>query len=507
MHKRLFACLLATAVCTPLMASPGLAQTEGQIEHYRRKYISFYYPQDFPLNSALAKAFRSGFPRFDYHLASTSLNLDFESFLAQTKAFEQQVAGDIAAGREVTNPRFGDKVVSWSETQQIAKAAYVFVPVWNLEAIELDGPYPLKSDEALEKDWTIHAKSDVELDMGLWSLAGESPVRAKSVEQSWTATRNNVYTVPVAQVLAAVARYNEGKEADDRIDLEESLGSSEREAVLKELRRSATINSALSRIEAQNPYSYMMDEAVKDVGYGSVISSIQRMPEFLIRAEIEDPDMARDQVGISLGEGETPKSLGIGLDEGYKIVEYVQGDKDPREVGYVKVRQLQPNGMLTQPIIVSRDFELGDQVVEYPKAGVGFNLRGGIMLPPDFSGVSGGGGALDLDFNIGPALGMSELYFLLSGGYYGVGPNGFVLLEAGIQKKWYMRQLIFALGLRGGGSLSELNGVENNGGGVTGMAGLHWQASPDFAFGVDAGWRQYSNFGGPMLDAFIRFDL
>ena len=170
--------------------------------------------------------------------------------------------------------------------------------------------------------------------------------------------------------------------------------------------------------------------------------------------------------------------------------------KTPREIGWVKVRARAEDHVFSQPIIVGRDFELGDQVVEYPKAGFGINLRGGLSSNGD---ILGGGGALDLDFNIGPAFDVSELYFSLTGGYY----NGLILGELGLQQKWYMRQLIFALAGRAGGAFGE----DDAGGGVTGLLGLHWQATPEFVIGLDGGWRFYSNLNGPLLEAFIRFDL
>ncbi|HEY9842545.1 MAG TPA: hypothetical protein V6D23_18930 [Candidatus Obscuribacterales bacterium] len=513
MHQRILASLMVAAVALPTMTAPAWSQGDAQIQHYQRKYISFFYPQDFPLNDALAKAFQTGFPRFDYHLASTSLHLDFATFLQQTRSYEQQVAGDIAAGRTVADPRFGDKVVSWSETQQISKSAYVFVPVWDMDAVRIDGPYPTKSDKPLEAAWTMHAVNNTSLNMQLWSLAGE-PQRVKDIDSSWTVTKDNAYILQLDQIIAAASRYNEGKSEDDKIDLQKSLSEEQRKGLLAELRKNNTVNSALSRIEGQDPYQYMMADAVKDVGYSGVIGTVQRMPEFLIRAELDEPDMAHDRVTITLGEGETPQSLGISLDSGYKIVEYVKGSNQTKEVGYVKVRELGDKDLISQPIIVGRDFELGDQVVEYPKSGVGINLRGGVSMDPAFKGLNGGGGALDLDFNIGPALGVSELYFSLSGGYYlGGTPKvssptaasvGLGLVELGLQKKWFWRQLIFALGLRGGASFGE---NDNTGGGATALAGLHWQATPDFGLGFDAGWRQYTNLSGPLFEGFIRFDI
>lgn len=503
MHTRLLAAFSLALLALPAAVMPVQAAVDSQIQRYQRKYISFFYPQNYPLNEALSSAFRRGFPRFDYHLASTSLNMDFATFLQQTRDYQAQVAGDIAAGREVENPRFGDKVVSWSETQQITKSAYVFVPVWKMGKVSVDGPYATNTSSPQTAVWRIDAQSNTRLEMEIWNLAGDEPERVDDVQRSWTVTKQQATTVTVGEMIAAAESYNRTVSKDDQIDLSKSITSSQREELLKRLRENTAIDARFKSIEVQDPYTYMMADAVSDVGYGSVISAIQSMPAFLIRAEIDNADMAKDQVVIKLGTGETAQSLGIHMDSGYKVVEYLKGHKDPREIGYMKIRELKGGALDAQPIIVGRDFELGDQVVEYPKAGFGINLRGGVNLDTSFSRLGGGGG-LDLDFNIGPGFNVSELYFDLSGGYY----NGLLLFEGGLQKKWFWRQLVFQLGLRAGGSFGQLpGGGDDNGFGLTGLAGLQWQATPDFAFGVDTGWRQYSNLAGPLLEGFIRFDL
>lgn len=507
MYSRILLGLSALLLAAPSFTPPVAAAPDSQIQRYQRKYISFFYPQDYPLNEALANAFQRGFPRFDYHLISTSLSMSFDEFLDQTRAYQEKVAGDIAAGREVKDPRFGDKVVSWSETQKIAKSAYVFVPVWKLGEISIDGPYATDTSKPLAAAWKIDAKSDASVKMAIWNLAGNSPQKVKTISDSWTVTRNQALTIPLDQVILAAQQYNRTAATKDQIKLSESLSSTQREGLLKHLRENTRLNQQMSEIEEQDPYTYMMPSAVKSIGYGSVIGSIQRMDEFLIRAEVDNPDMQKDRVSVKLGEGETAKSLGIGLDSGYKLVEYVKGESKPREIGYMKIREIDKSTLFGQPIIVGRDFELGDQIVEYPKAGFGINLRGGVNLDGSFSKLGGGGG-IDLDFDIGPAFGVSELYFDLSGGYF----NSYFLIEAGLYKKWYWRQLFFDLGLRAGGSigdekLSAGTPGAGNGFGATGMLGLGFQATPDIAFGIDTGWRQYSNLSGPLLEAYLRFDL
>lgn len=510
LHQRcLMTGLLALSILpfTGLTAQAQVSEDSGQIQRYERKYISFFYPQDYAVNQALARAFQLGFPRFDYHLAGTSLDMDFSSFIQQTRDYIREVAGDLAAGREVADPRFGDKVVSWSETQKIANSAWVFVPQWEFGEISIDGPYPSNSKNPMSGDWQFHAESDVDLEMELWNLTGDTPKRYRTLQDDWSISRKNVYRVTASEVADAAASYNEGRSASDKINPESGLSSSDREALLTQLRKNSSINRNLRQIENLDPVNYMMRTAVDSIGYSSVIASVRGLSEFLIRAEVSEPDMKRDRVGISLGEGETPTSLGIDLDSSYKIIEYID-DGQSREVGYVKVRELGLDGLISQPIIVGRDFELGDQVVEYPKAGFGVNLRGGGMFVPQMgTGIAGSsglsfGGGLDIDGNIGPWFGASEFYLGLGGS---IGTDSVGVGELYLQKKWFFRQLILALGVRGGGAIGPLNSQDVVFGG-TGLLGLHWQASPDFAFGVDGGWRQYGPYSGPVVSAFIRWD-
>lgn len=488
------------ALAQNIQVAPDTAIETPTLERYQRKYISFFYPQNYALNTKLSESFASDFPRFDYHLTSTSLDVSLPTFLQQARQYQAQHAGEIAAGKTLEDQRFGDKVVSWSETQKIAQSAYVFVPRWHFDAIELDGPYPEDKDNP-DRDWYVHAVSDVELNMGLYNLKTPGLTPDHIISDSWEVERKKAIRISGSLIRQAAER---ASTPSHPIDLSKSLDSSEREDVLEALYKDWRFRNQAAAVKKQIPEVYMMSSAEKQISMGGVIGSVRQLSEFLIRAEITEPNMQTDQITIELGEGETAERLGIRTDAAYKVIEYVtdgQGTQK-REVGYMKVRERNDNTLTAQPIIVGRDFELGDQVVEYPQHGFGLNLRGGgfYNLDPE---TFGGGIGLDLDFNLGPVTDLSETYFTLSGAYLAV-PNQFAggLLELGLQKKWYFRQLILAAALRAGGAFDD----DLRGGGVTGLLGLHWQQTPDFAYGLDAGWRHYSNFAGPVVEAFIRFD-
>lgn len=478
------------------------AETESspRLQRYQRKYISFFYPQDYALNQKLSSSFASDFPRFDYHLTSTSLGVSLPQFLEQVRSYQAANAGEIAAGKALADQRFGDKVVSWTETQKIAQSAYVFVPRWQFGTLEIEGPYP-EDDDHPEKDWYMHAVSDVNLDMEVYNLKKTGMVPEHRISDSWEAERKKALRVSGSLVKKAAA---EASTSTDPIDINKKLSSGDRARVLKALYRNRMFSDAAKQVLSQKPEVYMMSTAADQLSMGGVIQKIQSLDEFLIRAEITEPDMQKNQVLIQLGEGETADRLGIRTDAGYKVIEYVSaGDSfQRREVGFMKIRERNAAELVGQPIIVGRDFELGDQVVEYPQQGFGLNLRGGALyqMSPEKLGGSIG---VDLDVNLGPLADLSETYITLSGAYLGI-PDTFSggIVELGLQKKWFFRQFIVAAALRGGGTFDE----DFQGAGVTGLLGFHWQQTPDFAYGVDTGWRQYSNFSGPVLEAFVRFD-
>lgn len=523
--------LALTLIVSLILLWPGMPAAHAEtaspspkdvaIQHYQRKYISFFYPQDFPLNQALANAFSRDFPRFDYHLASTSAQMSLQEFLALTQTYQEQMAGQLAANQEIRDPRFGDKAITWSETQKIAHAAYVFVPHWTFSEIDIDGPYPSDAKKP-GQDWYLNATTQVSLQLSILSLQEQKTQDDKTVRSSWNVSRDKVLRLRSSDIRAAAEQVGDKKHP---IDLSKSLSSSDRSKILRALRKVHRIDSSIRQIEAQDPYVYMMDSAVHSMSYGWVIGDVRRLPAFLIRAEVAAADMDQDQVDVVLSEGENSQTLGIKMDASYKIVENLTDGNKPREIGWLKVRQWQEAHLLSQAIIVKRDFELGDQVVEYPKSGIGLNLWGsGLLTPIPKQGLgrpstsqagslgTGLGLGLDLDADLGPWLGLSEFYLSVSGGALSLlghtddgfqAYNGF-LLELGLEKKWYWRQLILALSLRGGGWTL---GDDQASLGLAGLIGLHWQSSPDFGYGVNLGWRQYTLFSGPVLESFVRCEF
>ena len=76
-----------------------------------------------------------------------------------------------------------------------------------------------------------------------------------------------------------------------------------------------------------------------------------------------------------------------------------------------------------------------------------------------------------------------------------------MFLEGGALKRFYWRQFILSAGFKVGylmGFLTNHPAAPNNVPsqatiGLTGLVGLHYQATPDLLLGLDLGWRYYPN--------------
>jgi hypothetical protein len=472
---------------------------DATLERYQRKYVSFFFPQDVPLNRTLTSLLTTALPRFDYYREVTPLSGDLPAFLAQVQAFQQQKAGDIAADKEQASARFGDKVITWSETQKIANAAMVFSPSWRLGAIRADALTPTEAKKP-GADWYLETVSPASLQLQIYTLQAGQAELYTTRHHSWDARNDRALRVPaeVMQVLAA--------NFSPPLDLKQEISSSDRDKLLGQLRKS-NWGPTIDNLERQDPYVTMMNEAVSSLPLSALLflHGIRQLPLFMIKAELGNTDTRNDRVEVLLEQGEDAQRLGIGIDHGYKVIEKVQQGERliNREVGYLKVRERQGEKLIGQPILVGRPFELGDQVVEHPKLGIGLNLRGGAGVPGDW--VDGNVG-LDLDIGLGPLFGASEWYLSASGlvlGSFGT------VVELGLHKKWFQREVIWALGARAGTPLNGSGSPSGLGGTVWG--GLHRQMTPDFVLGVDAGWRYYQRawmeVNGPFIEGFLRFEI
>ncbi len=501
MHRSLIAALFIMGLMAPVYAQDVTENPlpDATLERYQRKYVSFFFPQDVPLNRTLTSLLTTALPRFDYYREVTPLSGDLPTFLAQVQAFQQEKAGEIAADKENASTRFGDKVITWSETQKIANAAMVFSPSWALGAIRADALTPTVAKNP-NADWYLEIASPASLQLKIYTLQAGQAELYTTRHHSWDARNERALLIPADVIKALAANFS------PPLDLKQDVSAADRGKLLAQL-RTTNWGPSIQNLERQDPYETMMNAAVSSLPLSSLLfmHGIRQLPLFMIKAELGTADSVTDRVEVLLERGEDANRLGIGIDHGYKVIEKVQQGERwiDREVGYLKVRERKGEKLIGQPILVGRPFELGDQVIEHPKLGLGINIRGGGSIPGDW--VDGTFG-LDLDIGLGPLFGASEWYLSGSGMLLGsFGP----IVEIGLQKKWFQREVIWALGARGGMVVTGQGSP--SGFGATVLGGLHRQMTPDFVLGVDAGWRYYQRgwmeVNGPFVEGFLRFEL
>ena len=542
-----------SVLCGPTLAAENMAsaqQKTADIQEYQRQSISIYQPEDNPLDAFLVTLFQRELPRFDYPVLNSNSSLGLADFLNLAFTHQQEHAGELAAGNEIEDLRFEDKLVTWTDTQRLMNSAYVFAPRWDFSPLQIEGPD--YSDQMGASGWYIVLKSTLTMDLPLYKLGQTGPQKYASFQESWQILKL-LRIEAIDQIRARM-----------RLELGLDPKPEDTQAFMQALRQLQPFGSLFQALEAQDPAVYMSAVASRVLeaelspgdkigelskqalslglqgsltlfnpdalsktgqlleGVGALyklqnlLAEIRKTPEFTLKGQVEEHVLDSDQVLLSLAGQESVKSLGIKLDAGYQIVEYLQqGDEvKPVEIGFVKVRQFNDRQVITQPIIVSRTFEPGDQYLERPKTNFELKLRGGIGslildqnlgpldTAPEFSG--------ELSYALASQLGWSETFLSLNGTFgmidravTGQAPISAQVLtgEMGLSKRFYFRQWIFSLGAR----LGLMSGLLDQGQvslsqqtyGGTVLGGLYYQLTPDFILGLDLGWREYLN-GGPL---------
>lgn len=480
------------------------ASQAAEIEEYQRKYISFYPFNQPQLNQLLSETFQQQLPRFSYQ-SLPDYGLDLHSFAREVYRFQQSHAGEIAAAQEVPDLRFGDKVVSWAETRRIMDSAFIALPQWHYGKLEF------KNLHQKNNTWYVDLTSKLDLVLEFYKVnQGEAQVYHQ-LKESWEVSEEML--VSNISELASGLREASGGLADPANPLLQPL-------FIEAISQHPSYASLLQ----ENPEVRMQVAAkasLKEAGFNSLIKSVKQLDAFSLKTQVESIEKSQDRLLVSLPGSETSSSLGAMLDQSYKLIEYqkISGVETPVELGFARVRQLDSQNLQLQPIILRREAELGDQLVEYPQLGVQFDL---------FAGTSSVGfdkasqqsfspqGGLRIAYNLAKATGVSELYGTASASL--IAPVAVSALtaseidssistsaaalplvgEIGVLKRWYLRQLILELGgqvgLMGGAllnsSLSEIPYTFSFG--ATALAGAAWQFSPDLIIGAQGGWRFYA---------------
>ncbi|MGV3524903.1 MAG: hypothetical protein ACO1RX_11800 [Candidatus Sericytochromatia bacterium] len=518
--------LTALSLClTPLLfqvAVPPRAAA-AELETYQRKYISFFQAQETPFNGMLLRGLKQELPRFDYHVLTTSGGGGLSEFLQEVRRYQKENAGELANRQETETLRFGDRVVTWSDTRRIMDSAFVFAPNWSWTPIELTGPHPISS--AGGQTWVLRAESNLQLQLDIYKASGGDVGSQSNINQAWR-VRKEIPINDMDQLLTVVKQVT-GVDIDINNPVQQSL-------VLDVIKKIPTFQQLLQ----EDPAVYLGEEGLRALANGSyaaLANELKQQPAFALKGGIENVSMKDDQLTINLGQPSA--DLGVGLDDGYKILESRQsgGREETVEVGYAKVRKLDSGILQLQPIIVGRDYEIGDQVKEYSKLGLNMSLNLGtspiwLNSPSqqfgafDVANLFKPSAELQIEYSLAKLIGLSETFLTLHGGASLPVTQSFLDLqqpsqipgiqvnplsealgitgELGLAKRWYIRQWIISAGVSGGALLGLLMNTQNpqvfdlpmtTSFGGTLRLGVQYQITPDFIMGFNTGFRYFGD--------------
>ncbi len=416
----------------PLPAAAQTAPPLPETEHYARKHISFYLEEpDFPLNEVLTQLFKSQLPRFDYHLISTQIGTSLPTFLAQVQRHQREKAGELAAtqrkefsSQEQGELKIGEKVVTWSETQQIAKAAFVFGSHWEFSPVYLTGP-TLRREQENEKGefkvdlpdnaytqieivkkkkynpktkkeedievrqllyWEVGAGTDLSFQMAVYALNTEPAKHQLNWPNRWYIGNN--YVVTHSDMAAARKLAPKPQEFDPL--------KSRDQAYLLKIRRF----QAMLEVEPTETY---MDQAVGKLRYdtswfSSLSTRLKQEDAFKLKSEVVELYPPQDRAKASFGAKESAATLGVRTRDWLEQIEWVETDgvMQKKNLGLVRIRGFYQDDMLVQPVFVPRNLELGDTLQEDPHSrNNNLAILGGYYsFPGKLSGPS-----LSLDFS------------------------------------------------------------------------------------------------------------
>ncbi|MGV3526235.1 MAG: hypothetical protein ACO1RX_18595 [Candidatus Sericytochromatia bacterium] len=511
----------------PAVRTPPAAVTPppaGTLESYQRKYISFYYRQpESRFNPIFYQRFRDLMPRvktqrLDAELAAGE---SLSDVLMAAQAHHQAEAGNEAAQREHTSLRYGDSIVTWSQTRTIAESAFVFQTFWQFTPIRLLGlnervieendkgvldsnkvPYGAFTESRTVKKertnsdtgkteevdarqlvyWEVKSGASLNLNLQIFQLSGERPQLYERTGNSWSFDSETVVTV--ADVQAAF-----GSTAERDLDPHE-------DTILALPRFQALTREDPEAVYGSEAAFYLSIDPLWPSG---LVNSLMRRDEFKLKAQVADYDPAADWLQAAFGAGETPASLHLQRRDWYQLRETRTEGETSRQVslGHVQVRGFAPDLAVLQPLDLQRAPELGDQLIELPGfqnslsfglgvtgwgAGWGPNVMARAAVPLDRLRASAEAALPASNWE-------SDLAFEVNGSLTALGA---LSADAQLGGWWrhYWRQFFVSLGLSPLVSYDALpGGAEQYGLGLQTWTGLGWRFSPSVSAGLDLGLR------------------
>lgn len=243
---------------------------------------------------------------------------------------------------------------------------------------------------------------------------------------------------------------------------------------------------------------------------------MKKIPAFQLKTPVQAA--LADGVEFMLGKGE-----GVRLDDTYDVTEFDAGGKK-KIIGYVKVRNLgeakgtgEGTPSYAEKVKEKRKYVGGEQLYEHAMIGFAVGIHGVLQVVfEDLMGEQDDEGnakmgfypgfGIYVDYDLAPALGLSEFYTSLEADVLFVGDdlvgNSYNLVHAmlGFKKKWYATSLVFTVAARFGVSYYIVSEHEDNvvelpdlyGVGFDAGLGLEYYVIPEFSIYLKGMFRYFT---------------
>lgn len=439
---------------------PALDLKDESVRHYERKSISYLrtrrlteVPEDAyrVIVAGIRRAVE--LPRFDYNDVSHIENLSPEEAAQAVKQYLDEIK--LARAREQAgyDLRFKDFVITGEDLRRIASSAYLYQPAIRTFS--------------LERRRFVYWQNGVRYVNYVWEASFAVAVRFYAVD----------FSAGTVKEFATVRAIGSGRATEAGDSNSGRMGAV---------------------IEAVGVMEKVLSREVKDIDAFKLLTPIAA-----VRLN-------------SVSFGLTRKE-GLQLDQGFYVYEYLTSGRRER-VGYVRVRDVGDGvkRLDSEAEVITARYGLtldeGQLLQEYPQLGIRLHLEGGLqrhrlVAIPALglrSSTNAGKAKLDLQYDIAERVQVPEL-FVTVGGYLATANFAEYGIEVGLDKRYYVRRLIFVPGVRLGWSKTvwsfeqdTKNLIDTNltytatSLGLTPRMGGEWFFTPDFSIGARFGYRLFT---------------
>lgn len=462
-------------------------------EIYQRKTVAVFGDADDLAPATIRKAFQE-LGRFDYEAIPVRGCDDLYDFLERYRERVADTAADKAARELAPDEKFKEIIVDGTDLDRIMRSAYALVPQGRYSPwIQLDPQVSIVDrDGKFSRKTTVTFRSHYAFRLMVYDLAARRSIAHYAA------------TFPLETSLTREVRIS-AEEARKPLRAHLDRAFLDEIAILLFAHpRERLHRQAISRLQGEMP---------------GLMKWARGLDPFILKSAILSTDAERDEIHMALG-----KDVGIRTDNSYRVVRRIKredGDFDLRDVGMVKVRRMEATSSIAQSLIVDAPFAPGDQLIERPRLDWNASLKAGIApfrIPASRVALAEGPSFVQGETSVAPTLtwsnelglgamtGISELYGLLDATLLAGSPIFAVQGEVGLLKKHFRRRWGWHYGAKVGVVHAMADGgpvlahglryptstLSADAPGVTGLAGMNYQAGPDVLFSLDLGLQAYA---------------